>query len=204
MKRILAILLCFGLLAAFTAPALSHRLKLFATVEAGAIAGYAFFSGGGRARGADIIFRSAEGKELKRLKAGNDGSFRWIPDRAQDVKVVVNTGEGHAAEIWIAAARLGAPVQEPPPPAREPKKSEQARSVPKTNPAELAALIEQKVDVAVARQIKPLMEAYAQAEARVRFNDVMGGIGMIVGLAGIALWAMGRRRRDGARPETDA
>jgi nickel transport protein len=49
------------------------------------------------------------------------------------------------------------------------------------------------VDTAVARQIRPLLEAQAEADGRVRFNDVMGGIGMIVGLAGAALWASARR-----------
>jgi nickel transport protein len=56
--------------------------------------------------------------------------------------------------------------------------------------------VEAQVDRAVARQVQPLLEAYDQAEARVRFNDVMGGIGMIVGLAGAGLWALSRRRRD--------
>jgi nickel transport protein len=32
------------------------------------------------------------------------------------------------------------------------------------------------------------------AEGRLRFNDIAGGIGMIVGLAGAGLWAAARRR----------
>lgn len=57
-------------------------------------------------------------------------------------------------------------------------------------------MVEAAVDRAVARQIRPLLEAYDAAEGRARFNDVMGGIGMIIGLAGMALWASARRRKD--------
>ncbi|NLH79539.1 MAG: hypothetical protein GX458_01670, partial [Phyllobacteriaceae bacterium] len=60
--------------------------------------------------------------------------------------------------------------------------------------AALTRQIERAVDVAVARQLRPLLEAYDQAEGRLRFNDVAGGIGMIVGLAGAALWVSARRR----------
>lgn len=55
--------------------------------------------------------------------------------------------------------------------------------------------LEQMVERAVARQVQPLREAIEAAEGRVRFNDVMGGIGMIVGLAGIALWFSARSKR---------
>ena len=55
-------------------------------------------------------------------------------------------------------------------------------------------MIEAAVDAAVARQTRPLMEAFEAMETRLRFNDIVGGIGMIVGLAGAALWAMARRK----------
>ena len=46
----------------------------------------------------------------------------------------------------------------------------------------------------MSRQTRPLLEALERAEARLRFNDVAGGVGMIVGLVGAALWASSRRR----------
>jgi nickel transport protein len=57
------------------------------------------------------------------------------------------------------------------------------------------------LDRAVARQTRPLLEALERAEARLRFNDVAGGIGTIVGLVGLGLWASARRRRDGSAGE---
>ena len=184
-------------------PAMAHRLKLFTSVENGVISGYGFFIGGGRATAASIIFRNISGRELHRVTVDAKGEFRWKPPEPQDVKVILNAGDGHTVETTIVAGRLasaGAPASGSTDRARD-AASTDAESAAKAPAAvsqqQIAAMVERKVDEAVARQIKPLLEAYAKAEGRVRFNDIIGGIGMIIGLAGIALWATGRRRKSG-------
>ncbi|MFG1357428.1 cobalamin biosynthesis protein CbiM [Xanthobacter pseudotagetidis] len=197
-------------------PAAAHRLKVFATVEGNAVSGYAFFVGGGRPGGAHVAFRDAAGRTLGEAVTDADGAFAFTPARPEAITVVVDAGDGHAAEAGVAADRfataaISAPI--PAPPAGEagasaPAPASVAAGADATSsassltgrgpaavcdPAALAGLVE----TAVARQIRPLLEAEAEAEGRVRFNDVMGGIGMIVGLAGAALWASSRR---GARP----
>ncbi|MFA5120529.1 carboxypeptidase-like regulatory domain-containing protein [Zavarzinia sp.] len=182
------LLLAFACLLAFTAPAAAHRLKLFATVEEGAITGYAFFIGGGRPEGAELIVHDAAGQEIFRTATDAQGGFAWTPPKPDDYRLTVDARDGHMAEATIGADRLGGVAA--PAPASAPTPAPAA-------PADTAA-IERAVDKAVERQIRPLLEAYAEAEGRIRFNDVMGGIGMIVGLAGIGLWAAARRKsRDG-------
>ena len=115
--------------------------------------------------------------------------------------IIVNSGDGHAAEARLPLERLTAHAAPEAPPEPAPVVQGETGAPllidpgSALRPADLA-LIERKVEAAVARQIGPLLEAYALAEGRVRFNDVMGGIGMITGLAGIALWASSRRRRN--------
>ncbi|MEP9351358.1 cobalamin biosynthesis protein CbiM [Xanthobacter sp. KR7-225] len=209
-------------LALAPAPAAAHRLKLFVTVEGDRVSGYAFFIGGGRPNGAPVAFRDASGRTLGTATTDADGAFAFTPERSETITVVVDAGDGHAAEARVTADRFAggagpsaAPGVGPsagmssipmaagpapgasssvarrangPAPADAPDAA--APALPAAcDPAALAAL----VDVAVARQIRPLLEAEAEAEGRVRFNDVMGGIGMIVGLAGAALWASSRR-----------
>lgn len=187
-----------------TGPALAHRLKLFATVDNGAISGYGFFIGGGKAKAATILFRGAGGKELHRMQSQPDGAFRWRPPRAEDIRIILNAGDGHTVETTVAAGQIS-------PRTAKSGQSASAGGRPVDASAadhasrplsrdELTALIGKTVDQAVARQIKPLLEAYDKTEGRLRFNDVMGGVGMLIGLAGIALWASGRRgsRRPGA------
>jgi nickel transport protein len=49
----------------------------------------------------------------------------------------------------------------------------------------------------VARQIQPLREELIAAEDRVRLRDILGGVGYILGLTGLALWW---RCREGGSP----
>ena len=189
----------------------AHRLKMFVTVEDGEISGYAFFIGGGRPTGADVVVKDATGAPVHRGETDDHGTFRWRPPAAADFTVAVDAGDGHWIEGGIAADRFGAaaavstPVPaEPIAPAVVPGPGARADASPMPaslacpapiDPAVLARLVESRVDEVVARRLRPLIEAQTQAEGRLRFNDVMGGVGMIVGLAGAALWARARRRR---------
>ncbi|NLH82824.1 MAG: cobalamin biosynthesis protein CbiM [Phyllobacteriaceae bacterium] len=201
---------------AFAGVAEAHRLKMFVTVEDGEISGYAFFIGGGRPEGVDFVVKNTAGSEVFRGKTDDQGNFRWRPTAAADYTVTVDSGDGHWVEGAVSADRLGAVAPAPAaatsteisPPATPAPASNTVSTAPTPtivcpaplDPAALAKIVEAQVDKSVARQLRPMIEAYDQAEGRVRLNDVMGGIGMIVGLAGAGLWATSRRRRpdDGA------
>jgi nickel transport protein len=166
---LLALVVAFG---ATTAAA--HALRVFARAEGGVVSGYGFFSGGARAAAAEV---SATGRDGALIWSGNadaEGGFAFpAPEAGGPVTVALSDGAGHVARITLAREWFA-----PAPDAQAP--DEQA--------------LEALVEAAVARQTAPLLEAFARAEARLRFNDVMGGVGMIVGLAGVALWARGRPR----------
>lgn len=208
-----SLLVAVALIVGPSATAEAHRLKLFVTVENGEIGGYAFFVGGGRPEEVDVRVKDAAGTEIFAGKTDDRGAFRWRPPAAADYTVVVDTGDGHWTEARIAADRLAdlptspaagptavAPTPTPPASAASPPIA--AAACPTAlDPNDLSKRIERAVDTALARQLRPLMEAWDQAEGRIRFNDVMGGIGMIVGLAGAALWTTARRRRPDEEPK---
>lgn len=178
------LILALLVLAATAGPAAAHRLKLFATIEDGRIAGYAFFIGGGRPEGATVVIRGADGQELYRGATDAEGRFAWTPPAAGTFIVTADSRDGHVAEVRLGTGRFT------PLPSPAPSPAPDQAAMPTTD----TAAIETAVDRAVARQIRPLLEAYDEAEGRLRFNDIMGGIGMIIGLAGAALWATSRRR----------
>lgn len=204
--------LVFALLAllAVAIPAQAHRLKLFATVEAGNVSGYAFFVGGGRAAGVRLTITDRDGHLLHGGETDADGGFRFAPDRPIALVIAVESGDGHIAETSVDAERFGAGANPPllaaaPPPAAtaatvapEPTPAPAAESPPldlsSAAEARIAALVEAATARAVAAQIRPLLEAHAASEGRARFNDIVGGIGMIVGLCGLAAWGFSRRR----------
>ena len=205
--RLLAIVAVF---ISFATAADAHRLKLFATVEDGTVHGYGFFIGGGRPSEAQLVIRNGQGIELFRGPAGADGSFKFKPATPTDLVLTIDAGDGHVAETRIVASRfpdygaLGAvgaakaadEMTEEPPAAGSPQPVlDSAQST-----RELAVMIDRSVDRAVSRQLAPLLEAYAEADGRARFSDVVSGIAVIIGLAGLMLWARSRSRTRTAPP----
>lgn len=160
----------------FVLPAEAHRLKLFAQATGGNIAGYGFYIGGGRPQGADLVITTPDGKEVSRLKTATDGGFSFAPPTPGRYHLSLAAGDGHFAELDISTdGAVAAPAVATP-------------------QAAVPADLDVRIEAAVARQIRPLLEAYDAADGRVRFNDLLGGLGWIVGLAG--LWAFMRSRRD--------
>ncbi len=176
----------------------AHNFKVFATIEDGDVTGYAFFVGGGRPHGAIIIIQDTASNELYRGTTDDAGIFSWRPAQPADLTVVANAGDGHVATTRISRERF------PSASSTSVEITHNAAAPPNTvlssekqttgTAACVPEDIEQLVGEAVARQVQPLLEAYAQAEDRTKLTDVVGGIGMIFGLAGIAMWAFSRRR----------
>lgn len=191
-------------LLAVAIPAQAHRLKLFATVEAGSLSGYAFFVGGGRAAGVRLTISDRDGHLLHGGETDADGGFRFAPDRPTALVIAVDTGDGHIAETSVDADRFATSAVSPPPaatvstisPEAAPPPAAESRPLDLSAAAEarIAALVEASTARAVAAQIRPLLEAHAASEGRARFNDIVSGSGMIVGLCGLAAWGFSRRR----------
>ena len=173
-------LLALLILCATTLPASAHRLKVFVTIEGSTIRGYGFFVGGGRAALVPWAAKDASGGTIASGHTDEQGGFAFAapPPPGSDVTVTVDTREGHVAAATLAAARLGGAA------AAAPSADAAARS-----DRDLAATVE----AAVQRQVGPLLERFEQMESRLRYADVLSGVFLILGLAGAALWARGRR-----------
>jgi nickel transport protein len=200
MTRLIAIALA---LLALANPAMAHRLKLFVTVEGATVTGYAFFVGGGRPQGVTVIVKDGTNAEVFRGTTDEAGAFAWTAPRAADYTLSIDTGDGHMVEERIAANRFAgipaatAPASAPPSPVPSPPPAAAAAPAPPAcspDPATLSALVEAATERALARHIRPLIEAQNEAESRLRLNDIVGGVGMIIGLAGAWMWALARRR----------
>jgi len=198
------LLLTLVLLPILASPAHAHRLKVFATVEDGTIDGYGFFIGGGRPQEATFIVQDSTGAELFRGRTDIEGGFAWRPDHGRDFIVVIDAGDGHVAQAKIAASRFADYEGGIVAPALAEETAGAGIAVDPAAPDDLARMIDASVDRAVSRQVRPLLEAYDEADGKVRFNDVIGGIGMIVGLAGMAMWGLARRREPDRPPEDRA
>ena len=180
-----ALLLFIALVMA--SPAGAHSLRVFAKVTDGQVSGYGFFVGGGRPQG--VAWRAEMGGEpFASGRTGAEGGFAFAAPAPvlADVVVTLDTAEGHIAQATLPPARFGA-APLPPSPALQTLAPQTAPAA--TDPPLPADLVE----AAVARQVAPLIERIEQMDARLRLADVMSGVFLIIGLAGIALWARSRK-----------
>jgi len=155
-------------------PATAHKIAVFASVEGGLITGYVYFPGGGRVREARVEFLAPDGNRLGEVACDSEGAFSFTPTAQVDHRVVAYSADSHVAEFPVAAADL---------------------------PEDLAGTepLEARFERAVARQVRPLREEMVACVERIRLRDVIGGLGYILGIAGIGFYVAARR----ARPRND-
>ena len=198
-------LLCSALIAPvilFSAEAIAHRVNLFAWVEGDAVQAEAKFSGGARAMNARITATDkATGKLIASGTTDGKGAWHFALDAktrsaAHDILLVIDAGEGHRNEWTVPASDFaqGAAAPEPPSgqPAQEPALQPSAGPAPGVcvSRAELEAIVSRALDARLA----PVMRAVAEnRDEGPKLSEIVGGIGWIVGLFGIAAYL--RRRR---------
>jgi nickel transport protein len=204
----------FLLLSMLGGSALAHKLQVFASAEGALISGSAYFAGGGAASGARIEIRDGEGALLAEILPDREGKFDYAASSPVDHLIRAITADGHDAEWRVAGDELGAgfasaaapvggvgmPHRAETPPATVAGSAPLAGSNPVITAAPLQTspdpALEAAIERAIARQIRPLREQLKAAEDRVLIQDILGGLGYILGLTGLALWWMARRPSD--------
>lgn len=179
----LAPLLLAALLPLVATPALAHKLKLFATAEGPVVSGYAYFTSGTRAQDAAISAETAQGEPLFSGRTDDAGGFRFETRSAGPLILTVDGGDGHQARLTLGDTA--------PPPT-----TTADATISEISAADLQALIE----TSVARQLRPLLEQLDAERDAVRGRDVVGGLGWIIGLGGLAYGMALHRRRPAPTP----
>lgn len=209
---VLAALIAFLVLDA--GAALAHRLNLFAYAEDGTIVGSAYFSGGGAPAGADVTVYGPDGAVLGQTTTDRDGAFAFDVAVRTDHRIAVETADGHAAEFVVAAAELpaslplgegaalasaGADDAASQQAAAAPAQGATAQGATAQGAAADAAIDDAALEAMIARavqqQVRPLRQQLAAYGEEIRLRDILGGIGYILGIFGLAAYAMALRRR---------
>lgn len=190
MRKVARIGAIAALMSAFIPTAASaHKLNILAQTDGERINGLVYFSGGAGAEGVIVRVAAPDGASLGETTTDKTGAFVFIPAQACDHTFVCESEDGHRAECTV-------PVAELPPRLRETAPAQAREGIETTSSdADTVALVEQ----AVARQLQPLREDLARREERARLRDIVGGVGYIIGLMGLAFYFKARARLKGDR-----
>lgn len=144
----------------------AHELKIFATAEGKEITGKVYFEGGGGVAGATITVLGPDGEVLREVITGPEGRFRFEARGRVDHRLHVRTIDLHEAKTLIKPTEL---VELEPASTNDP--------APNAQIADLQA------------EIARLREELDQTKHVVRVRDILGGVGLILGLFSLLiLW----------------
>ena len=187
----------------------AHRVSVFAWVQGDTVHVESKFSGGKKVNGGKIVVTDSSGVELLSGKTDNSGEFSFKIPRRTDLKIILEAGMGHRAEWTVPADDMESmAAEEQTPPGKTIAKKElettdtaqheQHVSIPDQVPAGAdLAEIEAVVEKALDKKLKPVMKMLTEsAENGPTIRDIIGGIGYIIGLIGMAAYLRYRKRED--------
>ncbi len=192
---LLCLLAALMLLAA--GAALAHRVNVFAWVEGDTVFVECKYPDGTKVHEGVIRVLDSAGKELLNGKTNDKGEFSFKVPKQDDLTIVLEAGMGHRGD-WPLSRQDLAPAGEAPKPgpAAAPQASPKneapspAAAEPAAGPASPPpAGIDQAIEKALDKKLAPVMKMLAEMhEQKVRLTDVLGGIGYIIGLVGVAAY----------------
>ncbi|MGO9568155.1 MAG: hypothetical protein ACLP5H_11490 [Desulfomonilaceae bacterium] len=191
----------------------AHKVNVFAYVEGDKVVVEGYFSGNVKAQNSVVEVLDSDGKKILEGKTDDKGIYSFkladLPPLKGDIKIVLEGGMGHKADFTLSQADL--PVSTQKTPAPEPKTEEMKITGPPLADAQPpgqvqdSALMKKIVEDAVEQKIQPLIKMLGnqqkmlmeQKDKGPTIAEVVGGIGWILGIAGIAGYFMGRKRKAG-------
>ncbi len=177
--------------------ALAHKVNMFAFAEGDQVFVEGYFSDGKRARNSQVAVYDPEGNVLNEGVTDGEGAYVFAIPRQVDLRITLNAGMGHKTEYVIAREELpggrgdggltaAEVVTEAPAPAG-------AADTPPAQPvAAGSAVTRAELKKAVGEAIRPLMRSISELEERRGFSDIIGGLGFIVGIAGVYFYIKAR------------
>ncbi|HIP38908.1 MAG TPA: hypothetical protein EYG88_05950 [Desulfocapsa sulfexigens] len=166
--------------------ALAHKIHVFAWVSGDTVTVESSFSGNRPLIGGKVTVKdNTSGTVLLTGVGDKKGIFTFplpakVKKKATDLLIVVAGNEGHQSEWLIPATEYLSATHVPTP------------EVPDgMDNAELKKMLEELIR----QELAPIKRSLAESrQNKPGFRDIMGGIGYLIGLAGLAAWLRNRAK----------
>jgi len=172
----------------FASPAYAHKVVASGWTDGTDIEGEVGLSNGDVAlEGTVVEVFDLDDNPLGKTKIGQDGLFRFTPTKSVAHKFRANLGAGHVATLIMQVDELPDHLKGNTAPAQPASKS-------MDQPVTLSGDIQNLVAKAVRKEIQPLRKEIASYKEKNDLQAILGGIGYILGLTGIAFYMAARRK----------
>jgi nickel transport protein len=187
--------------------ALAHKATIFAWIEGDTIHTQSKLSGGKRVKGGEVIVFNQEGVPLLKGKTDNNGMFSFTMPQKIELKIVLKASMGHQAEWSILPEEMGGSGPESNTsetvqiaPVKKSTGSKDIETREKSSKRADVGLsredIQKIIDDALEKKLAPVLDKMAKTyDQGPGLTKIIGGIGYIIGLVGVALVVTSRRRK---------
>ena len=181
--------------------AFAHKLNMFAYVEGNEIFAEGYFTDGKKAKNSTITVFGPDNKQLLQGTSDKDGQFTFAIPQQSDLRITVNAGMGHQAEYVLlkdelseeTEAALTTSIAVASKSTNDNSGTQPAESPPVTTSLDNRAM-RTEIERAVGKAIKPLMRELSTMRSEKSLADIIGGIGFIFGLFGVAMYFKARKQ----------
>ncbi len=179
----------------------AHKVTVFAWVEEDRVHTESKFSRGKKVNSGAIVVYDLQGNRLLEGKTDEQGHFSFPVPKKAALKIELQAGMGHRAEWILPAEEMGvtAPLEAVetniPQAGEKPSAAEKQQS--KIASGLSADDVQQAVEKALDKKLKPVIRMMVESrEQDPSLSDILGGIGYILGLVGLASYMHFRRKKD--------
>lgn len=166
-------------------PTSAHRVNIFAYAEGDTVHTESYFSDGTRCDGARITVYDKSGELLLEGTTDAEGLFEFPLPKREDLRIVVDAGMGHQDAYLLTENEI-----------RGEKEADGMAGSPAMVDEDNAVQIRSTVEAALEKKLAPLvarLDRMQRAQEQASFRDIIGGIGYIVGLMGLAAYFRSRK-----------
>jgi nickel transport protein len=192
----------------FPASASAHKVTIFAWVDGDTVHTQSKFSGGKRVKNAPILVYDSKDVLLLDGKTDKTGMFSFKIPQKTSLKIVLKASMAHMAVWKIPVEDLGGTEPENAPKTetlqdslKTSSDSVDSRAHEQVSASSTVALgkqeIEAIIDASLDKKLAPITDMLADSIHRgPGITEIMGGLGYILGLVGVALYFANRKRKN--------
>ncbi len=185
---VISVVTLFVLSVALSSQAYAHKVSMFAYYEDGKVSVEGYFADGKKAQESEVEVFDSEGNKILSGKTGAEGLFVFTPPAVESLRITLDAGLGHKTEYRLDLDDIG------------------EENIPNTDAPESGAgaaaglqgvdakALQEMIKKAVREANKPLIKSIEDAQQKATLGDIIGGIGFIFGILGIALYFQARKK----------
>lgn len=163
----------------------AHKVNMFAFAEGKEVFVEGYFTDGKKPKKCEVIVYDAADKQLLTGLSNDDGQFSFVIPAPGGLRITFNAGEGHQAEYFLSAEELAGGENEQN--ISDSLTTTAVGTMPnKTESPSSQGNTSRQAMIQIMRSLDELKE-------RRSLSDIIGGIGIIMGIGGLFLYFQARK-----------